>query len=192
MRSERRKHLSTPAAKKSKANAVCARTQQHGLCQRARRGSQPRASTVAAMHHTATSVSVTLNSSGVRNGCAQRMGTKVRTTQARTRAAAAHAGILEGEDIEGDDIPDGGKADEAMVVALALGIGEMKERRQQDEACQQQAEATLQVPACTKRQRRDEHVGHIVDDQIEPLAGEAGQPAPSHRPCAQRCRRYRR
>ena len=36
---------------------------------------------------------------------------------------------------------------------------------------------TLQIARLQQRQCRHEHIRHIVDDEIEPLAGEAGQSA---------------
>jgi hypothetical protein len=63
-----------------------------------------------------------------------------------------------------------------IVLGLALGVAEMKERREQDQACQRKLERAGKQPGFQEHQNRNEDVGHVIDDEIELVAREPGQP----------------
>src|SRR3990170_1315781 len=86
-----------------------------------------------------------------------------------------HLRQVKGENVEGHQVPDGGKPDKAVVVRLALGVAEVKERTEQDQRRQKETNSALEVSRSLQCQSGDEYIGQIIDDQIEALAREARQ-----------------
>ncbi len=74
---------------------------------------------------------------------------------------------LQHEEIESDDIPQRRKAAEIAVVRLHIAPSEDVERRTQDCRAQRHRQRLGQVAAPPDEQHRQEHVGQIVDDQVE-------------------------
>ena len=120
---------------------------------------------IAATSHRAVTATLKPRSPATRNGCTQRIGTKVKHDEERDDGERDKGMRHEGEEIEADDVPDGGEADEIAFLGLAVLIGHMEQARHHHGDAGGKPVRLGQEIRLAQGEGGDRGVGQEIDDQ---------------------------